>query len=148
MFKSLKLSLIVLLLACTTYTPTPIKKIITTDDAPAAIGVYSQGVQVGNTVYVSGQIGLIPETREMAGADLESQTRQTILNIEAVLKAAEFELSDVVSANVFLSDMENYRAFNEIYIEYFPKNPPSRAVVEVSRIPLDALVEIKVIAAK
>jgi 2-iminobutanoate/2-iminopropanoate deaminase len=147
-FKSLKLSLIVLLLACTTYTPTPIKKIITTDDAPAAIGVYSQGVQVGNTVYVSGQIGLIPETREMAGADLESQTRQTILNIEAVLKAAEFELSDVVSANVFLSDMENYRAFNEIYIEYFPKNPPSRAVVEVSRIPLDALVEIKVIAAK
>ena len=124
------------------------KKIISTDSAPAAIGVYSQGIQVGNTVYVSGQIGLIPETRELAGNDLESQTRQTIKNIEAVLQAVDFELSDVISANVFLSDMENYGAFNEIYVEYFPNYPPTRAVVEVSRIPLDALVEIKVIAAK
>lgn len=146
-----RISLIILLasfIGCTTKSEPSIKNVISTDNAPAAIGVYSQGIQVGNTVYVSGQIGLIPETREMAGDDLESQTRQTIRNIEAVLKAANYELSDIVSANVFLSDMDNYGAFNEIYVEYFPENPPSRAVVEVSRIPLDALVEIKVIAAK
>lgn len=146
-----RISLIILLasfIGCTTKSEPSIKNVISTDNAPAAIGVYSQGIQVGNTVYVSGQIGLIPESREMAGDDLESQTRQTIRNIEAVLKAANYELSDIVSANVFLSDMDNYGAFNEIYVEYFPENPPSRAVVEVSRIPLDALVEIKVIAAK
>lgn len=146
-----RISLIIFLasfIGCTTKSEPSIKNVISTDNAPAAIGVYSQGIQVGNTVYVSGQIGLIPETREMAGDDLESQTRQTIRNIEAVLKAANYELSDIVSANVFLSDMDNYGAFNEIYVEYFPENPPSRAVVEVSRIPLDALVEIKVIAAK
>ena len=148
MFRLILFSFLVLLLGCTPSNEPISKKVISTDEAPAAIGVYSQGIQVGNTVYVSGQIGLIPETREIAGEDLESQTRQTIENIEAILKAADFRLSDVVSANVFLSDMENYHAFNEIYIEYFPENPPTRAVVEVSRIPLDALVEIKVIASK
>ena len=148
MFRLILFSFLVLLLGCTSSNEPISKKVISTDEAPAAIGVYSQGIQVGNTVYVSGQIGLIPETREIAGEDLESQTRQTIENIEAILKAADFRLSDVVSANVFLSDMENYHAFNEIYIEYFPENPPTRAVVEVSRIPLDALVEIKVIASK
>lgn len=148
MFKYSIFTLLFFLVGCYPNHENFTKKVISTDKAPVAIGVYSQGIQVGNTVYVSGQIGLIPETREMAGDDLESQTRQTIRNIEAVLNAADFQLSDVVSANVFLSDMENYSAFNQIYVEYFPENPPSRAVVEVSRIPLDALVEIKVIAAK
>lgn len=128
--------------------PSSGKEIISTDEAPAAIGVYSQGVKVGNTIYVSGQIGLVPETRELAGDDLESQVRQTIQNIEAILQAGGFELSDVVSANVFLDDLNDYQAFNEIYINYFPESPPSRLVVEAARIPLDAKVEIKVIAAK
>lgn len=148
MYKYLLIGLVLLISSCVQSQEQSIKRVISTDQAPAAIGVYSQGVQVENTVYVSGQIGLIPETREIAGEDLESQTRQAIENIKAILTAANFDLSDVVSANVFLSDMENYQTFNEIYVEYFPKNPPSRAVVEVSRIPLDALVEIKVIAAK
>ncbi|MFV1883502.1 MAG: Rid family detoxifying hydrolase [Balneola sp.] len=126
----------------------PGKEVITTDKAPAAIGVYSQGIKVRNTIYVSGQIGLVPETRELAEDDLESQVRQTIQNIEAILQAGGFELSDVVSANVFLDDLSDYQAFNEIYINYFPENPPSRMVVEAARIPLDAKVEIKVIAAK
>ncbi len=124
------------------------KKIINTDNAPAAVGVYSQAIQVGNTLYLSGQIGLIPESRELAGADLESQTHQTLKNIRAVLKAAGYEMSDVVKAQVFLDDMNDYSAFNEVYVQYFPENPPARAVVEVSRIPLDAKVEIMVTAVK
>ncbi|MGN8224638.1 RidA family protein [Gracilimonas sp. BCB1] len=124
------------------------KKIINTENAPAAVGVYSQAIQVGNTLYLSGQIGLIPESRELAGDDLESQTHQTLSNIKAVLEAADFTLSDVVKAQVFLDDMDYYQAFNDIYIQYFPENPPARAVVEVSRIPLDAKVEIMVTAVK
>ena len=124
------------------------KKIISTENAPAAVGVYSQAIQVGNTLYLSGQIGLIPESRELAGDDLESQTHQTLSNIKAVLEAADFTLSDVVKAQVFLDDMDDYQAFNDIYIQYFPEHPPARAVVEVSRIPLDAKVEIMVTAVK
>lgn len=124
------------------------KKIIHTDNAPAAVGVYSQAIQVGNTLYLSGQIGLIPERRELAGDDLASQTHQTLKNIKAVLEAAGFNLSDVVKSQVFLDDMNDYGAFNEIYVDYFPENPPARAVVEVSRIPLDAKVEIMTTAVK
>ncbi len=138
-----------LLLSCTKTAPIPSEKtVIQTDKAPAVIGIYSQGIKVGNTVYVSGQIGLVPETRELSGDDLESQTHQAIKNIEAVLEAVDFSLQDVVSANVFLDDLNDYQAFNEIYVKYFPIDPPSRLVVEAARIPLDAKVEIKVIAAK
>ncbi|MEX0723374.1 MAG: Rid family detoxifying hydrolase [Gracilimonas sp.] len=127
---------------------TSLKRIIQTDNAPAAVGVYSQAIQIGNMLYVSGQIGLIPENRQLAGDDLESQTRQTLDNIRSVLDAADFEMTDVVKAQVFLDDMDDYGAFNEIYLEYFPENPPARAVVEVSRIPMDAKVEIIVEAVK
>jgi 2-iminobutanoate/2-iminopropanoate deaminase len=137
------------MLSCAEVEPPSIdKRVIHTENAPGAIGIYSQGIQVGNTVYVSGQIGLVPETREMAGPDLDSQTRQAIRNIEAILKAANFTLSDVVSVNVFLDDLNDYQEFNEIYVDYFKEAPPSRMVVEAARIPLDAKVEIKVIAAK
>ncbi|MEQ8526101.1 RidA family protein [Gracilimonas sp.] len=124
------------------------KKVINTDKAPASVGVYSQAIQVGNTLYLSGQIGLIPESRELAGDDLNSQTHQTLNNIKAVLEEAGFAMSDVVKAQVFLDDMDDYGSFNDIYIQYFPENPPARAVVEVSRIPLDAKVEIMVTAVK
>lgn len=124
------------------------KKIIHTENAPASVGVYSQAIQTGNTLYLSGQIGLVPETRELAGDDLESQTHQTLNNIEAVLEAAGFTMADVVKAQVFLDDMDDYGAFNEIYVQYFPIDPPARAVVEVSRIPLDAKVEIMMEAVK
>ncbi|MAL19232.1 MAG: reactive intermediate/imine deaminase [Balneola sp.] len=124
------------------------KKIINTESAPAAVGIYSQAVQTGNTIYLSGQIGLIPETRELAGDDLESQSHQTLKNIQSVLQAADFTLSDVVKAQVYLSDLNDYSAFNDVYVQYFSENPPARAVVEVSRIPLDAKVEIMVTAVK
>lgn len=137
------------ILSCTQRADTPYqKKVIHTEDAPAAVGVYSQAIQVGNTLYLSGQIGLIPETRELAGDDLASQTHQTLQNIQEVLEAAGFSLSDVVKSQVFLDDMNDYGAFNDIYIEYFPDDPPARAVVEVSRIPLDAKVEIMITAVK
>ncbi len=137
------------ILSCTQKADAPVqKKVIETENAPAAVGVYSQAIQVGNTLYLSGQIGLIPETRELAGEDLASQTHQTLRNIKAVLEAAGFNLSDVVKSQVFLDDMNGYGAFNEIYVEYFPEDPPARAVVEVSRIPLDAKVEIMITAVK
>ncbi|MFD2531834.1 Rid family detoxifying hydrolase [Gracilimonas halophila] len=136
-------------LSCTEKKQEPVeKKFIYTENAPASVGVYSQAVQLGNALYLSGQIGLVPETRELAGDDLESQTHQTLNNIEAVLEAAGFTLADVVKAQVFLDNMDDYEAFNEIYIQYFPIDPPARAVVEVSRIPLDAKVEIMVEAIK
>ena len=124
------------------------KTIIVTDQAPAAIGVYSQGVRVGNTIYVSGQLGLNPQTGEMAGDDLESQVRQAIDNIEAILSKEDYGLEDVVSVDIFLDDLDTYSEFNSIYIEYFTQNFPARMVVEAARIPLDAKIEIKVIAAK
>lgn len=124
------------------------KTIIVTDKAPAAIGVYSQGVRVGNTIYVSGQLGLNPQTGEMAGDDLESQVRQAIDNIEAILSKEDYGLEDVVSVDIFLDDLDTYSEFNSIYIEYFTQNFPARMVVEAARIPLDAKIEIKVIAAK
>ena len=124
------------------------KTIIVTDQAPAAIGVYSQGIRVDNTIYVSGQLGLDPQTGELAGDDLESQVRQAIKNIEAILSAEDYGLEDVVSVDVFLDDLDNYSEFNSIYIDYFTQDFPARMVVEAARIPLDAKIEIKVIAAR
>lgn len=124
------------------------KLVISTDNAPASVGVYSQAIQSGNTLYLSGQIGLLPETRELAGDDLASQTHQTLKNIKSVLEAAGYAMSDVVKAQVYLDNMDDYGAFNNIYTTYFTEDPPARAVVEVSRIPLDAKVEIMVTAIK
>jgi 2-iminobutanoate/2-iminopropanoate deaminase len=151
MKKSLTLILIStsLVLSCTQIEKSPDNKtVIQTDKAPASIGVYSQAIQSGNTLYLSGQIGLLPETRELAGDDLASQTHQTLKNIKAVLEAAGYTMSDVVKAQVYLDNMDDYGAFNDIYTTYFTEDPPARAVVEVSRIPLDAKVEIMVTASK
>ncbi|MFN1836264.1 RidA family protein [Balneola sp. MJW-20] len=133
--------------SCTKIVPTPTeKRVIKTTNAPGAIGIYSQAIEAGNTLYLSGQIGILPETKELVGDDIQSQTHQALKNVSAILKASGYEMKDVVSAQVFVADMNDYAAFNEVYVEYFPDNPPARAVVEVSRIPLDAKVEIKTIA--
>ncbi|PWN06747.1 hypothetical protein DDZ15_08955 [Rhodohalobacter mucosus] len=124
------------------------KIIIDTDEAPAAIGPYSQGILAGNTLYAAGQLGLDPETGEMAGEDLESQTRKALDNLGVVLEAAGMSFQDVVSVDVFLSDIENFSAFNTIYSEYFTETLPARAVVEAARLPRDALVEIKAVAVR
>lgn len=124
----------------------PGQTVIETENAPAAIGPYSQGIVAGNTLYAAGQLGLLPETGLMAGDGLEAQTRQAMENLGAVLEAAGMGFENVVSVDVFLTDIENFLAFNAIYSEYFTQNRPARAVVEASRLPRDALVEIKLIA--
>lgn len=144
------IGLVILTTACTSESKPEkgTRQVIYTDQAPSSIGVYSQAIQQGNALYVSGQIGLIPDTRKMAGEDLESQAHQSLKNIQTILNAAGYRLSDVVSAQVFLSDLNDYQAFNAVYQQYFTEDPPARAVVEVSKIPLNAKVEIMVTAIK
>lgn len=122
------------------------REIISSPNAPAAIGPYSQAVRAGDTLYLSGQLGLDPVTGKMAGQDFESQARQAIKNQKAILKAAGFSLNDVVQCQVFVTDLNNYPAFNEIYKEYFIEDFPARAVLEVSRIPAGGLIEIMMTA--
>jgi 2-iminobutanoate/2-iminopropanoate deaminase len=123
-----------------------VREIISTPDAPAAIGPYSQAVRAGNTLYLSGQLGLDPVTGKLAGQDFESQARQAIKNQQAILEASGFSLKDVVQCQVFVTDMNRYPAFNAIYKEYFTGDFPARAVLEVSRIPADGLIEIMMTA--
>jgi 2-iminobutanoate/2-iminopropanoate deaminase len=125
---------------------TGVRKIISSPDAPAAIGPYSQAVLAGDTLYLSGQLGLDPATGKLAGQDFESQARQALNNQKAILEAAGFSLNDVVQCQVFVTDMNNYPAFNAIYKEYFAGDFPARAVLEVSRIPAGGLIEIMMTA--
>ena len=122
------------------------KEIINTEKAPAALGPYSQAIKAGNTIYVSGQIPLIPETMEIISDDVQEQTKQSLENVKAVLEAAGATLNDVVKASVFIKDMNESAKINEIYATYFTENKPARACVEVARLPKDVKVEIEVIA--
>ena len=122
------------------------KEIINTEKAPAALGPYSQAIKAGNTIYVSGQIPLIPETMEIISDDVQEQTKQSLENVKAVLEAAGATLNDVVKASVFIRDMNDFAKINEIYATYFTENNPARACVEVARLPKDVKVEIEVIA--
>ncbi|OQX24926.1 MAG: reactive intermediate/imine deaminase [Desulfobacteraceae bacterium IS3] len=120
-------------------------KVIQTDKAPAAIGPYSQGIAVPPWLFVSGQLGLKPDTGEFAGSDLAAQARQAIENLRQIINAAGAELRDVASVDVFLTDIGKFAEFNKIYQEYFSEHKPARAVVEVSALPKGACVEIKCI---
>ena len=122
------------------------KEIINTEKAPAALGPYSQAIKAGNTIYVSGQIPLIPETMEIISDDVQEQTKQSLENVKAVLEAAGATLNDVVKASVFIKDMNDFAKINEIYATYFTENNPARACVEVARLPKNVKVEIEVIA--
>lgn len=121
------------------------KTIIQTDKAPAAIGTYSQAVKVGNTVYLSGQIPLCPKTMKMVTADFSAQVKQVFDNLKAVAVAAGGDLSSIVKLQVYLQDMNQFPIVNEIMATYFEKPYPARAVVEVSRLPKDAGVEMDAI---
>ena len=121
-------------------------KVIQTDRAPAAIGPYSQGITVAPLLFVSGQLGIQPETGELVSSDFKLQTRQALENLLQIVLAAGYNLNHVVAVDVFVTDMSNFIAFNAIYAEYFSEHRPARAVVEVSRLPKDACVEIKCIA--
>ena len=123
------------------------KTIIHTDKAPPAAGPYSQAVTANGFVYTAGQVGVDPATRQFSGDTIEAQTRQVLNNLVAVLEAAGCTFADVVKATVFLSDMNNFAAMNAIYGEYFQTNPPARSTVQVARLPLDAKVEIELVAA-
>ena len=121
-------------------------EVINTTKAPAALGPYSQAIKAGNTIYVSGQIPLVPETMEIISDDVQEQTKQSLENVKAVLEAAGASLNDVVKASVFIKDMNDFAKINEIYATYFTDNKPARACVEVARLPKDVKVEIEVIA--
>ena len=124
------------------------KRIIHTSDAPAAIGPYSQAVEVDGTLYVSGQIPLNPQTMKLADGGIEEQTEQIFKNIGAILKEAGYNFSDVVKSTCLLSDMANFKAMNEVYAKYYPENAPARAAFAVKDLPMGALIEIETIAAK
>ena len=121
------------------------KKVIYTDKAPAPVGPYNQAVSAqGELVFLAGQIALNPSTGEIVGdGDVVAQTKQVMSNIEAVLTEAGLTWANVVKTGVFLSDLGNFTAMNEVYGEYFDDQPPARACVEVSRLPKDVLVEIE-----
>jgi len=121
-------------------------KIVETREAPAAIGPYSQAVQAGGFLFVSGQIGLSPLTGELAGSDLTSQAEQALENVRQILSAGGFGLSDVVSVEVFLTNVGLFSEFNAVYGRFFSTHKPARALVEVSALPRGALVEIKCVA--
>lgn len=119
---------------------------IQTNEAPAAIGPYSQAVAASDWIFVSGQIGLDPASGELKGPGLDSQARQALENLKAILKAANCELNQVVAVDVFLTDMNDFAVFNAIYEAFFGSHQPARAVVAVSALPKNAVVEIKCIA--
>ena len=118
------------------------KTIISTDQAPAAIGAYSQAVKVGNTVYLSGQIPLVPSTMEMVGPDFEEQATQVFTNLVAVATASGGSLSDAVKLTIYLTDLGNFAALNEIMARFFSEPFPARAAVQVSALPKNAQIEI------
>ncbi len=123
-------------------------KVVTTPDAPAAIGPYSQAISVGNLVFCSGQIALDPVTMQIVGEDIETQTKQVFKNIRAVLKAENLTLSNIVKCTVFMKDLNDFAKMNTLYAEEFGTNKPARSTVQVARLPKDVLIEIECIAVK
>ncbi len=122
------------------------KETISTENAPSAIGPYSQAVKVGNFVFCSGQIPIDPATGEFVSEEVTEQTRQVLKNLSAVLEAAGSSLANVVKTTVFLVDMKDFAQMNEVYAEFFSENKPARATVQAARLPRDTRVEIDCIA--
>ena len=123
------------------------KEIVHTDRGPKPIGPYSQAVKAGGFIYLSGQVALDPKTGDLIGSDIRQQTERVLENAKGILEAAGTNLHHVVKATVFLKDMNDFAAMNEVYARYFTAAPPARSTVQVSRLPKDALLEIEVIAA-
>ena len=123
------------------------KQIISTADAPAAIGTYSQAVRVGNTIWVSGQIPLDPATKELVKGDIEAQTRRVFENLKAIVAAAGASFDDVVKATVFLTDLSHFALVNKVMAEYFREPYPARAALGVASLPRGAQVEVECIVA-
>ena len=124
------------------------KKVIETKNAPAAIGPYSQAIQAGDFIYVSGQIPVDPETGALIDKLIADQTGQSLKNLKAVLEAAGYSLQDVIKTTVFITDMANFATVNSVYAKYFEKDCPARSCVAVKELPKDALIEIEAVAYK
>ncbi len=122
------------------------KTIVQTDKAPAAIGPYSQAVKAGGFVFLSGQVALNPASGQVVEGDVRAQTERVLQNLQAVLAAAGSSLAEVVKTTVFLADMNDFAAMNEVYGRFFPSDPPARATVQAARLPKDVQVEIDLIA--
>jgi len=122
------------------------KKVIQTEKAPKAIGPYSQAIQAGNLLFLSGQIPLDPASGGLVKGDIGEQTRRVLENLKGVLESQGLGMEDVVKVTIFLKDMGNFNQVNEVYATYFPSSPPARSTVEVARLPRDAGIEIEAIA--
>ncbi len=122
------------------------KKIVRSDKAPEAIGPYSVGVQVGNFIYTAGQLGIDPRTGEFVPGGIETETRQALKNLKAVLEAAGSSLAQVVKTTVFLKDMDDFGTMNQVYAQFFTENYPARSAVQVARLPKDGNIEIEAVA--
>lgn len=126
----------------------PPKEAVSTKEAPAAIGPYSQAIKTGNLLFLAGQIAIDPKSGQMSTGSIEEQTKLTMDNLKAVLAAAGMSMDNVVSTSVFLKDLNDFAKMNAVYATHFKDNPPARATVQVARLPRDALVEISAIAVK
>jgi len=122
------------------------KKVIQTDKAPKAIGPYSQAIQAGNFLFLSGQIPLNPKTGELIQGDIREQTQQVLENIKRILESQGLRMENMVKSTIFLKDIANFNQVNEVYGNYFPSSPPARSTVEVSKLPRNAEIEIEAIA--
>lgn len=124
------------------------KEIVRTDRAPSAIGPYSQGISLGDLIFTSGQIPIDPATGQLAAGDIRAAARQSMENVRAILEAAGSALEKVIKTTVYVKDLNDFAAVNEVYGSYFEKDPPARSCVQVTKLPMDALVEIEAIALK
>lgn len=123
-----------------------IREVVSTSEAPGAIGPYSQAIKTDSMVFVSGQLAMDPKTGVLVEGDVRVETRQALVNLQAVLEASGSNLASVVKTTVFIADMDDFPKINEVYADFFTKEPPARACVEVARLPKDARVEIEAIA--
>lgn len=122
------------------------KKVIRTDKAPKAIGPYSQAIQAGKFLFLSGQIPLDPKTGELVKENILKQTHRVLENIKGILESQGLGMGDVVKVTIFLKDIENFNQVNKVYADYFPSSPPARSTVEVAKLPRDADIEMEAIA--
>jgi 2-iminobutanoate/2-iminopropanoate deaminase len=126
----------------------PMKEAVSTQEAPAAIGPYSQAIKVGNLLFLSGQIAIDPKTNQMNSGSIEEQTKIALENLAAILRANGMSMENVVNTTVFLKDVNDFGKMNAVYGTFFKDKPPARATVQVARLPRDALVEISAVASK
>ncbi|MEN2984837.1 MAG: RidA family protein [Dictyoglomaceae bacterium] len=122
------------------------KEVLITNKAPKAIGPYSQAIKVGNFIFISGQIPIDPNTGEVIEGDIREQTKRVLENIKGILESVSCSLNNVIKTTVFLKNLDDFSAMNEIYATYFPENPPARSTIEVSRLPKGVSIEIEAIA--